>query len=79
MDVVDQILSIHAGVRGFLDNVPLNRVGEFEKKLHAHYRDEFPEVRELLTGRAKLTDELDAKLKEVTGNFKKRFEEKSEE
>ncbi|MCH7870887.1 MAG: hypothetical protein IID33_04220, partial [Planctomycetes bacterium] len=77
MDVVDQILSIHAGVRGFLDKVPLSRVGEFEKKLHAHYRDEFPEVRELLSGRAKLTDELDAKLKEVTGNFKKRFEEKS--
>jgi F-type H+-transporting ATPase subunit alpha len=76
MDVIDQFLSIHAGARGFLDDLPLNRVAEFEKKLLAHYRDEFPEVREQLVKGRKMTDELDAKLKEVTGNFKKRFSEK---
>ncbi len=75
MDVWDQVLSIHAGSRGFLDDVPLDRVAEFEEKLLKHYRDEFPEVREQLVAGRKMTDELDAKLKEIVGNFKKRFEE----
>jgi F-type H+-transporting ATPase subunit alpha len=73
MDVIDQTLSIHAGVRGFLDNIPLDQVDEFEAALLKHYRDEHPEVRrELETGR-KMTDELDARLKTIVGNFKKRF------
>jgi len=72
-DVFDQILSIHAGVRGFLDDIPLDKVDDFEEALLKHYRDEHPEVRrELETGR-KMTDELDAKLKTIVGKFKKRF------
>ncbi|MBL8879661.1 MAG: F0F1 ATP synthase subunit alpha [Phycisphaerales bacterium] len=73
MDVIDQVLSIHAGAKGFLDDIPLNRVREFELALLKHYRDEFPEVREQLLKEKKLTDDVDAKLKEIVGNFKKRF------
>jgi len=74
-DVIDQILSIHAGTRGFLDDIALDRVPEFEEKLLKHYRDEFPEVREELTTSRTMTDELDAKLKQLVANFKKRFKE----
>ena len=75
MDVYDQILSIHAGARGFLDDVALSRVAEFEQGLVKHYRDEFPEVREELIKVGKLTDEVDAKLKGIVANYKKRFKE----
>jgi len=71
MDVIDQILSIHAGVRGFLDDLPLEKVHEFEVALLKHYRDEHPEVREQLARERKMTDELDAKLKEIVRGFKK--------
>jgi len=73
MGVIDQILSIHAGVRGFLDDVPLGKVPEFEAALLKHYRDEHPKVCEELAGSRKMSDELDAKLKEIVRNFKKRF------
>ena len=73
MQVVDQVLSIHAGVRGFLDDVPLDRVHEFEQKLLKHYRDEFPEVRDEVAAAKKLTDELDERLKEIVRNFKTTF------
>jgi F-type H+-transporting ATPase subunit alpha len=73
MDVIDQILSIHAGARGFLDDIPLDQVDAFEAALLKHYRDEHAAVRaELETGR-KMTDELDAKLKKIVGNFKTSF------
>jgi F-type H+-transporting ATPase subunit alpha len=73
MPVVDQILSIHAGVRGFLDDIPLHRIREFERQLLQYYRDEIPEVREQVAQAKKLTDELDEKLRENARMFKQRF------
>jgi F-type H+/Na+-transporting ATPase subunit alpha len=73
MDVWDQVLAIHAGVRGFLDDLPLAKVHEFEQGLVRHYHDEHPEVVEQLKRERTLSDALDAKLKELVGNFKKTF------
>ncbi|MEW6250186.1 MAG: F0F1 ATP synthase subunit alpha [Planctomycetota bacterium] len=73
MDVWDQILSIHAGVRGFLDDIPLNRVSAFEGALLKHYHDEYPEIVEQLGRERKMSDELEAKLKEIVAAFKKQF------
>jgi F-type H+-transporting ATPase subunit alpha len=76
MDVWDQVLALHAGARGFLDDLPLSRVHEFEEALLKHYRDELPEVRARLIKERTLSPELDAKLKEIVASFKKRFVEK---
>jgi F-type H+-transporting ATPase subunit alpha len=73
MDVVDQVLSIHAGARGFLDDVPLNRVADFERELLKYFRDEFPEVREELVKSRKLSDDLDKKMQDVVAKFKAVF------
>ncbi len=73
MDVIDQILSIHAGTRGFLDDLPLDQVRKFEEALLKHYRDEHPDVREELERTRTMTPELDNRLKEVVANFKKSF------
>ncbi|MGD8451149.1 MAG: F0F1 ATP synthase subunit alpha [Phycisphaerae bacterium] len=73
MPVVDQILSIHAGARGFLDDLPLDRIRAFEQALLKHYNDEFPEVRDQVLQAPKLTDELDDRLKEIVRNFKTTF------
>ena len=75
MDVWDQVLALHAGARGFLDDLPLSRVHEFEEALLKHYRDELPEVRARLIKERTLSPELDAKLKEIVASFKKRFVE----
>ncbi len=77
MDVWDQVLSIHAGVRGFLDDVPLNQVHDFEHALLKHYHGEFPEVLQQLKTERKLSDELDAKLKGIVANFKATFRARS--
>jgi len=78
MRVIDQILSIHAGVRGFLDDIPLDRVSAFEAALVEHYRDEHAELYEELARGRKLTDELDAKLKEIVRAFKQHWREAAE-
>jgi len=53
--------------------VPLDQVHLFEEQLLRHYHDEFPEVVEQLKKERKLSDELDARLKELVGNFKRQF------
>ena len=48
MDVIDQCLSIFAGTRGFLDDVALERVNEFETALLEYFRGKGLPLREKL-------------------------------
>jgi F-type H+-transporting ATPase subunit alpha len=70
--VSDQIIAIFAGVNGFLDDLPISRVGEFEEALLTHFHDEFPEVIEELTLKKELPP-VEAKLREIITNFLPRF------
>ncbi len=72
-NINDQVISIFAGSRGFLDDLPLNRVAEFEQAMLKHFRDEFPEVVETLDQKQDIDKELDAKMSTIAGDFKKRF------
>jgi F-type H+-transporting ATPase subunit alpha len=71
--VTDQVISIYAGTRGHLDDIPLSRVAEFEEKLLKHFRNEFPEVHKELTDKKEMTEALEGKIKEIIGNFKRNF------
>ena len=71
--VIDQVISIFAGAKGFLDDLPLNQVAEFEDAMLKHFRDEFPEIRNELLASQVLDDDMEAKLNEALKNFKTRF------
>ncbi|MCK4341446.1 MAG: F0F1 ATP synthase subunit alpha [Phycisphaerae bacterium] len=73
LDIWDQILVIHAGVRGFLDDLPLNKVHEFEQALIRHYREGQAAVRDELVQNRQITDALDEKLKKAVAEFKQGF------
>ena len=69
----DQVISIFAGTKGLLDDLPVERVLEFEKAMLEHFSGEFPEIIDELTETGALSSELSAKVTEVIGNFKKQF------
>jgi F-type H+-transporting ATPase subunit alpha len=48
MDDIDQCISIFAGARGFLDDVSLERVNEFETALLEYFRGKGASLREKL-------------------------------
>ncbi len=68
--VVEQVISIFAASRGYLDAVPLKKVAAFERALLKHFRDEHPEVLSALQRAQELTPEVDARLTGVLGTFK---------
>jgi F-type H+-transporting ATPase subunit alpha len=72
-DVNDQILSIYAGTKGYLDDLPVDKVLEFEHGLLRHFRDEYPEIVEQLDREKKLGEELEGKIRGVIEAFKGHF------
>ncbi len=71
LSVADQVLSIFAGVNGFLDNVPVNKIREFEQDLLAFIKEKYPNIREDIVTKKKIDDEFGGKLKSIISEFKK--------
>jgi F-type H+-transporting ATPase subunit alpha len=71
MAVEDQVVSLYAGTKGFLDDIPTDDVGRFESELleefHSRYSDLLKEMRD----GGKLPEEQ--KLNEAIESFKERF------
>jgi len=74
--VIDQVISIYAGSKGFLDDLPNSRVAEFEASLLKYFRDEHPEVWKELDEKRVLDDAMNEKLSQLIGDFKNRFTER---
>ncbi|MDH4193663.1 MAG: F0F1 ATP synthase subunit alpha [Nitrospirota bacterium] len=71
LPVADQVLSIFAGVNGFLDNVPVKKIREFEKTLLAFIKEKYSNIREEVVTKKKIDDEFGGKLKQIISEFKK--------
>ena len=71
MSVADQVLSIFAGVNGFLDDVPVNKVREFEAGLLTHIKERHAQLRDDVVAKKKIDDEFGGRLKQVVADYKK--------
>jgi F-type H+-transporting ATPase subunit alpha len=63
MDVTDQVISIYAGTKGYLDDVPVPEVSAFEKGLLEYFQADGVSTRNGLADKKELTDELETGLK----------------
>ncbi len=73
LSVAEQVLTIFAGTRGYLDKVPVRDVVRFEEGLLNKARADHGDVMGQLDETGELTDELDAKLGEICDGFAKSF------
>ncbi len=71
MAVADQVVSIFAGVNGFIDDVPINKVREFESDLLEYIKEKHPQIREEVVTKKKIDEEFGGQLKQIIGDFKK--------
>ena len=75
LTVEEQVVSIFSGVRGFLDNIELNQIKSFEKKLLAKIKSEAPDILTNIKSSGKMDEATEEKLKNFIGDFKKGFQE----
>jgi F-type H+-transporting ATPase subunit alpha len=71
MDVVDQVLSIYAGTRGFLDDVKRDEVADWEKGFLTFVRDQVPELRARIEQTKELDGESERQLEAAIAEFKR--------
>jgi len=70
MDVIDQVISIFAGTKGYLDDVKKSEVPRFERDLIEYMQGTGKAVRDALAEKKAFNDELTEKLNAVIRDFK---------
>jgi F-type H+-transporting ATPase subunit alpha len=70
MDVEQEVMVIFAGTQGFLDDVPVNRVQEFQNSFLQYVDNSAPTLRQTLAGRTEMTKEVEEQLRQTLTDFK---------
>ena len=73
MSAIDQVMVIYAGTEGYLDNVPLNKVRQWETGFLQFMREQRSEVRNLLDKEQKLSADVITGLKTALEDFNTEF------
>ncbi|TMC49033.1 MAG: F0F1 ATP synthase subunit alpha [Chloroflexi bacterium] len=68
-----QVIAIFAGTQGFLDDVPIDRISEFERSLVRFIEQNKSEIEKDITEQKRITDETEKVLKAAIEDFKKGF------
>ena len=73
MSVAEQIVSVFCGVKGYLDDIELKDISEFENKILAKCNSENPEILKTINKTGKLEEETEKLLAKIIGELKKNF------
>ena len=73
MPVEEQVVSIFAGVRGYLDRIEVAQIGRFEQELLSEVREKKPEILAAIRDTGDLADDVDKQLSDHLEEFTKKF------
>lgn len=73
MAVNEMVPLIYAGVNGFLDSIPVNKILVWEADFLSHLKTNESELLATIDKEGALSKETEAKLKDVTQSFIKSF------
>ncbi len=73
MPVEEQVVSIFAGVNGYLDRMPVEQIQDFEHSLLTELRERHPEILASVRTTRELTKETEQRLREVVESLLKGF------
>ena len=73
MAVNEMVPLIFAGVNGYIDNVPVDKILKWEADFLAHLKTNESELLSTIDKEGAISKETEAKLKDVTQSFVKSF------
>ena len=71
MTVAEQVISVFTGVKGYLDDVELNEIKNFEKNIVEKIKSEKPEIIESIQSSGKLDENNEKLLSAIIEEYKK--------
>jgi len=73
MPVEEQVVSIYSGVRGYLTDIPVAKIGEYETAMLSEMKKSAPSILNDIAREKIITDETETKLKAFLEDFTKDF------
>ena len=73
MKVEDQVVILYTVVNGYLSDVPIGRISQFEKEFLNFVNNNYPEIINSIKETKDLTEETEKKIQEAIEEFKKSF------
>ena len=73
MSVAEQVVSIFAGVNGFLDDIEVTSITRFEQAFLTEMRSKHAGLLDTIRDEQMLSDDTDKKLRDILGKFAKAF------
>jgi len=73
MSVAEQVICVFCGVKGYLDDIDLKDINEFENKILAKCKSENPEILDTINKSGKLEEETEKSLIQIIEELKKNF------
>ena len=71
IDVAHQVCILYAVTNGFLDEVPVMEVGEWEQKFHKYLNTAQKKLLDSIHEKKELTEDIEKEMKKAIGDFKK--------
>ncbi|MGI9378895.1 MAG: F0F1 ATP synthase subunit alpha [Methyloligellaceae bacterium] len=75
LKIEEQVVSIYAGTRGYLDPIGVGSVGKFEEELLRFMRESHADILDTIRDKAEISDEIGEKLKSAVESFASSFAE----
>ncbi len=72
MTVAEQVISVFTGVKGYLDDIELNKIKQFEKNIFEKIKTDKPEIIESIQSTGKLEENVEKTLSQLIEEFKKK-------
>jgi F-type H+-transporting ATPase subunit alpha len=71
LSIAELALSVYAAEKGFLDDLPLNKVLPFEAALHAHFHSNYADLLKKIVETGDWNNDIEGQFKKGLEEFKK--------
>ena len=71
MTVAEQVITVFAGVKGYLDNIELGKIKKFEKDIIEKIKSDKPEIIDSIQSTGKLDENTEKYLAQIIDDHKK--------
>ncbi len=71
LTVAEMAVSLYSAEKGYLDDIDLKKIGDFESALHGYMKSEHSDLLQQINDSGDYNDDIEAKLKECLEDFRK--------
>ncbi len=73
MSLAEEVMVLYVGVNGYLDDIPMERIKEFEEAWLSALKTDYKQILDEIEAKKEISEDLDAQIRKVVEEFKSGF------